>query len=146
MGDNSGSHESVDRPMNGRDKWRHKTAQPLTFGDVLKLIATGVGLFVLAGGGITAYATFKTETRLTDATTLEKLKALEVKTDAEIKLQREAVQAGRDKHDQDWKLTMSALQEFDHDLHELDTRQQVFAVEQKIQTELLKEIKAELKD
>ncbi len=109
--------------LNGRDLLNHRLSQPIN----LKTVAILVSLAAALWGSAKVWGSFTATSEIADATTKAKLSAIETQHNKDIEQQR------------------SALQEFDHDLHELDTKQAVMRTEQKQQTELLKEIRTDIK-
>lgn len=113
--------------MTGREKIAAKMSSPITLGDVVKLIVSIVGLVVLLGAGFVSWGRMEATTTISEVTTKEKLKAIELK------------------HDKDHEQTRSFLEELDDDVHKIDKRQEVMFDRQKAQTKQLDEILREVR-
>ena len=102
--------------MTGRDKMRLKMGSPITLGDVVKLIISIVGLVALLGAGFVAWGKMEATTTITKTATKDKFTKIE-----------------------------STLEQLDDDVHAIDKRVEIMAVEQKAQTKKIDAILQEVR-
>lgn len=104
-----------------RDRVRKKASEPLTLGQTLKLfLAISAAVGIIWGAGAT-WSKMETTTKITDATTLEKLRAIEDKHEKDIHAQ----QVSHEKDHLRFELVQDKFDKRLDDYHDIQVEQTV---------------------